>query len=31
MSEVTTIENAILQLEVGEFQKFCDTFLSKKE
>ena len=31
MSKVTAIENAIIQLGAGEFQKFCDTFLSKKE
>ena len=31
MSKVTSIENAIIQLGPGEFQKFCDTFLSKKE
>ena len=31
MLKVTAIENAILQLGPGEFQKFCDTFLSKKE
>ncbi len=31
MLKVTAIENAILALEEGAFQKFCDTFLSKKE
>lgn len=31
MSKVTAIENAIIQLGAGEFQEFCDTFLSKKE
>ena len=31
MSKVTAIEKAIIQLGAGEFQKFCDTFLSKKE
>ena len=31
MSKVTDIENAIIQLGAGEFQEFCDTFLSKKE
>ena len=31
MSKVTAIENAIIQLGAGEFQKFCDTFLSKKK
>lgn len=31
MSKVTAIENAIIQLGAGEFQKFCDTFLSKKD
>ena len=30
MSKVTEIENKIIQLGQGEFQKFCDTFLSKK-
>ena len=29
MSKITDIENAIIQLGAGEFQKFCDTFLSK--
>ena len=31
MSKVTAIEKAIIQLGAGEFQKFCDTFLSKKK
>ncbi len=30
MSKITEIENAIIQLGPGEFQKFCDTFLSQK-
>lgn len=30
MSKITEIENAIIQMGDGEFQKFCDTFLSKK-
>ena len=29
-SKITEIENAIIQLGPGEFQKFCDTFLSQK-
>ena len=31
MSKITDIENAIIQLGPGEFQKFCDTFLSQKQ
>ena len=31
MSKLTAIENAIIQLGAGEFQKFCDTFLSKMD
>lgn len=31
MSKITAIENAIIQLGAGEFQKFCDTFLSQKQ
>ena len=31
MSFITAIENAIVQLGPGEFQKFCDTFLSKMD
>jgi hypothetical protein len=31
LSKVTAIENAIIQLGAGEFQKFCDIFLSKKD
>lgn len=31
MSKITDIEAKILQLGAGEFQKFCDTFLSLKE
>ena len=31
MSIITTIENAIIQLGPGEFQKFCDTFLSRQD
>lgn len=31
MSKLTAIENAIIQLGHGEFQKFCDTFLSQKQ
>lgn len=31
MSKLTAIENAIIQLSAGEFQKFCDTFLSKMD
>lgn len=30
MSKITEIENAIIQMGDGEFQKFCDTFLSNK-
>lgn len=30
MAIITKIENAIIQLGPGEFQKFCDTFLAKK-
>ena len=30
LSKITEIENAIIQLGPGEFQKFCDTFLSQK-
>lgn len=31
LSKITVIENAIIQLGAGEFQKFCDTFLSKMD
>lgn len=30
LKKVTEIENAIIQLSPGDFQKFCDSFLSKK-
>ena len=31
LSKLTAIENAIIQLGDGDFQKFCDTFLSQKQ
>ena len=31
MSKLTAIENAIIQLGDGDFQKFCNTFLSQKQ
>lgn len=31
MAIITNIENSIIQLGAGEFQKFCDTFLSMKD
>lgn len=31
MSKITAIESAIVQLGAGEFQKICDTFLSKMD